>query len=200
MKPTVTVLLPVFNAQDRLQRTVAEVLEVLPELADRFEILIVDDGSSDDTMEVARQLAREYPQVAAVRHPLRLGLGEAVQTGLDNTDGDVVFVGDEQYGLEAEDLRRLWPLRTERDLVVARTEAAEPLDAPSLVERLLHRQTPRRQAVAGIHMIRRGELDGLRKEIQADGNQHRLDRKHAEERRQVLGPLYLRQKTSRRVK
>ena len=110
LKPSVSVLLPVFNAQHRLENQVAALLDVLAELTDRFDVLIVDDGSPDDTIDVARQLALVYPQVSAVRHPLRLGLAEAVQTGLDQTDGDILFVGDEHAGIDPADLRRLWPL------------------------------------------------------------------------------------------
>ena len=65
MKPSVTVLLPVYNAQHRLERQVAEILDVLPELTSRFELMIIDDGSTDDSFEVARHLALKYPQVGA---------------------------------------------------------------------------------------------------------------------------------------
>ena len=57
MKPSVTVLLPIHNAQHRLERQVAEILDVLPELTSRFELLIIDDGSTDDSFEVARHLS-----------------------------------------------------------------------------------------------------------------------------------------------
>ena len=124
MKPSVSVLLPVFNAQLRLENDVAALLELLAELADRFELLIVDDGSTDDTTDVARQLSLLYPQVRTVRHPLRLGLAEVVQTGLDATDGEILIVGDENRGIDPDDLQQLWPLRNQRGLVMARRPAA----------------------------------------------------------------------------
>ena len=108
LKPSVTVLLPVYNAQHRLERQVAEILDVLPELTSRFELMIIDDGSTDDSFDVARHLALKYPQVGALRHAARLGLSHAVQTGLEQTEGDLVLVGDEQHGMRADDLRRLW--------------------------------------------------------------------------------------------
>ena len=95
-------LLPVHNAEDRLAIGVARLLDVLPDLTGRFDLLIIDDGSTDDTPEVAHDLARRFPQVGVVRHPVRLGLGEAIQTGLDHTAGEVVLVGDEHRGIEGE--------------------------------------------------------------------------------------------------
>lgn len=106
-----SVLLPVYNAQHGLETGVAEILELLPELADRFELCILDDGSTDDTAEVARGLAARYPQISVIRHPVRLGLAEAIQTGLDHTQGEIIWIGDEDYSLEPDDLRTLWQLR-----------------------------------------------------------------------------------------
>ena len=52
-----SVLLPVYNAQGKLEADVTEILEVLSEAARRFELCILDDGSTDDTADVARLLA-----------------------------------------------------------------------------------------------------------------------------------------------
>ncbi len=108
---TLSVLLPVYNAHANLEGAVTDMLEVLGGLGGRFELCILDDGSTDETPEVAHELAARYPQIRVIRHPLRLGLSEAIQTGLDHTQGDVVFVGDEDYQLEPNDLRTLWQLR-----------------------------------------------------------------------------------------
>ena len=108
---TLSVLLPVYNANGNLEPGVTEILDVLSELSRRFELCILDDGSTDDTADTARELAARYPQIRVIRHPVRLGLSEAIQTGLDHTDGEVILVGDEDYCLEPDDLRTLWQLR-----------------------------------------------------------------------------------------
>jgi glycosyltransferase involved in cell wall biosynthesis len=175
LKPSASVLLPVFNAQHRLENDVAAILDVLAELTDRFDVLIVDDGSHDDTIEVARQLSIVYPQVSAVRHPLRLGLAEAVETALDQTDGDILFVGDEHSGIDPDDLRKLWPLRSERGLVMARPPADAVATAPWIAKLLAW--TPKRgQPSSGVQMIRRREFDELRRtEPPRSGQNRRID-------------------------
>ena len=114
---TLSVLLPVHNAHQKLEASVSEILEVLPELTDHFELCILDDGSTDDTADMAHELAARYPQIRVIHHASRLGLAETIQNGLDHTQGEVVFVGDEDYNLYPDDLRTLWKLRdTQRQL------------------------------------------------------------------------------------
>ena len=87
--------------------------EVLETLDGPAEVILVDDGSTDDTHEIAIELATRFPQVTTIRHPFQLGYAESVQTGLDNSDGEVVIVGDERHGLDVRDLRRLWRERND---------------------------------------------------------------------------------------
>jgi glycosyltransferase involved in cell wall biosynthesis len=89
---SLTVLLPVRDAQSTLAATVAEVLEMASDLSPCFELLIIDDGSSDATSEVARELSQSYPQVHTLRHDKPLGEEAAVRSGLAQSRGDVVVV------------------------------------------------------------------------------------------------------------
>jgi hypothetical protein len=87
-----TILLPVQDAQATLADTVAQVLEMAADMTDRFELVIIDDGSMDATGEVADELTRCYPQVRILRHGRRLGRDAAVRTGLKHCRGDLIFV------------------------------------------------------------------------------------------------------------
>jgi glycosyltransferase involved in cell wall biosynthesis len=94
VKRLLTVLLPVQNAQATLAGTVEEVLDATAALTDRFELLIIDDGSADATSEVAHELTRHYPQVRTIRHGKPMGRDAALRTGLAESQGEQVFVHD----------------------------------------------------------------------------------------------------------
>ena len=64
------------------------------DLSERFELLIIDDGSSDATNEVGQELSRHYPQVRMLRHDKPMGEEAALRSGLAQSRGDVVFVRD----------------------------------------------------------------------------------------------------------
>jgi glycosyltransferase involved in cell wall biosynthesis len=164
LKTPLRLLLPVYNAQHSLAGGVAGIMEMLPEWAERFELTIIDDGSNDDTAEATRELAARFPQVRVVRHPIRLGLVEAVQTGLDHAEADVILVGGNAYQLDPDDLRSLWRLRDREqepaggpDASQAREQSAQPAKLPKLKLPIasLGRQLP-------FQVIRRATFDAVR--------------------------------------
>ena len=94
MQRSLSVLLPVKDAQSTLTTSVHDILDVVADSIDRFELLIIDDGSSDATSEVAHELTRHYPQVRVVRHDRALGQEAAIRTGLTRSRGEVVVMRD----------------------------------------------------------------------------------------------------------
>lgn len=101
------------NAEATLAQQVNHLLDILPDITSKFEVLIVDDGSTDHTEESAHALAREYPQLKVVRHPRRQGIPAVVQTGMEKATGDVVFVQDEATPVSHSNLKRLWAMQTQ---------------------------------------------------------------------------------------
>jgi cellulose synthase/poly-beta-1,6-N-acetylglucosamine synthase-like glycosyltransferase len=107
------VLLPVHNHQAALVSQVIGVLDVVADLTSRFEILVIDDASSDDTFELAVDLSRVYPQVAVQRHGERRGTMLAVESGLRRSAAEFVVVHDPTGSqFDPTQLGRLWRLAT----------------------------------------------------------------------------------------
>ena len=128
MEPSLSVLLPVENAESTLASEVIEILEILPELTARFELVIIDDGSQDATIEVADELAARYPQVSVVLHTRPLGRPAAIRSGLDRSRGDVIFVRDEQCGLVLAEIHKLWDAAQQHEFVLGRADPRHWLD------------------------------------------------------------------------
>ncbi len=125
MNEILSVIMPVHKAQSQITEQVIELLEVLTDLTSAFEIVIVDDGSEDLTLEVIYELANEYPQVRFARHTRYRGYSAAVETGLAYSLGEIVFVHDHTTPLRAGMLRSLWELRDDTLLEMAEIEPLE---------------------------------------------------------------------------
>jgi glycosyltransferase involved in cell wall biosynthesis len=85
-----SVVVPAYNEEATLVAVIQRVLSI-PHLV---EVVIVDDGSSDRTGDIAEELASLFPKVKAVRRPVNGGKTEALKTGFAATTGDIVIVQD----------------------------------------------------------------------------------------------------------
>src|SRR6185295_1113568 len=82
-RPLVSIVLPAYEEASILRAHVVELLDYLKTLSARFrfEVIIVNDGSRDQTGAIATQLAAEFDGVRAFHHPRNFGLGQALKTG-----------------------------------------------------------------------------------------------------------------------
>jgi dolichol-phosphate mannosyltransferase len=96
VRHSLSVLLPVKNAQATLIDSVHEILDVVTDTKDPFEVIIIDDGSTDATGEVAHELTCHYPQVRMIRHPAPLGREAAIRTGLQRSQGQVIMLREHE--------------------------------------------------------------------------------------------------------
>jgi hypothetical protein len=103
-----TVVLPIHNGETRLGRCVGEILELASELTPNFSVLIVDDGSTDDTFSAAEELSARYPQVSVRRHRQRRGLGPTLEAVRRRVRSDVVIVHDGMSHIDPNQIRSLW--------------------------------------------------------------------------------------------
>lgn len=114
---TLSLIIPAYNEADGLAQAIAEAEAALTELQFTYEILVVDDGSSDATARVAAEASARRPCVHLLRHEQNRGYGAALRTGFAAAQGALVAFTDADCQFDLTDLGRLVPL-TERAAVV----------------------------------------------------------------------------------
>ena len=78
---SISVFFPCYNEEANVEATTRAALAALSQVSSDFEVIIVNDGSTDRTGEIADQLAQEHPRVRAVHNRPNLGYGGALQRG-----------------------------------------------------------------------------------------------------------------------
>lgn len=99
---SVSFFCPAYHDQDNLPKLIPKVDSLLKKITNKYEIIIVDDGSPDKTGEVADSLAKKYKNIRVIHHPKNLGYGAALKTGFENSKYDYIIYtdGDNQYDVD----------------------------------------------------------------------------------------------------
>lgn len=165
---SISCFFPAFNDGASVGQLVADALTVLPGLTADYEVIIVDDGSTDDTAEVLNRLVATNQHVRVVRHETNRGYGAALRSGFRNATKDLVFYtdGDGQY-----DVRQLSSLHAFLadgvDVIngykTSRSDAAHRRLLGGLYNRLarLLFDLPIRDVDCDFRLLRRQAVDGL---------------------------------------
>lgn len=107
LAPDITVVIPAYDEADRLERTVRDAVAYFRADGRPCELIVVDDGSRDDTSGLARRLGDELPEVRLIRLAANHGKGYAVRTGVVNARGRTVLFADADGATPWAELVRL---------------------------------------------------------------------------------------------
>ena len=102
-----SVVVPVYNERYLVRDLLARVLSVSDPCLRELEVLVIDDGSTDGTREILRQLAAGEPRLRYLEHTRNMGKGAAVRTGIAAATGDLVLFQDADLEYDPRDYPRL---------------------------------------------------------------------------------------------
>ncbi|GAB4544728.1 MAG: hypothetical protein Fur0020_13990 [Thermodesulfovibrionia bacterium] len=99
MTKTISIVFPVYNEENNIKGLVERSFIELNKMPYEYEILIVNNASTDNTKTIIEGLAQKHPQVRVIHHPSNLGYAMSTRTGFKNSKGDIIFVidGDGQH-------------------------------------------------------------------------------------------------------
>jgi glycosyltransferase involved in cell wall biosynthesis len=123
-----SVIFPAFNEEGNIRRTVETIVEVLPKVAITWEIIVVDDGSSDATASICDDVKARYPEVEVIRHGQNKGYGAALKSGIMASKYDLIFFSDSDGQFDLHDILQLICWSEDYDIVAGyRAKRQDPL-------------------------------------------------------------------------
>ncbi|HTR26512.1 MAG TPA: dolichyl-phosphate beta-glucosyltransferase [Terriglobales bacterium] len=105
---TYSIIIPAYNESGRLRPTLDKLLGHAEEKQWDVEILVVNDGSRDDTADIVREYARAYPQVVLVENPGNQGKGYSVRNGMLHALGDICLFTDADLSSPISEAQKLF--------------------------------------------------------------------------------------------
>lgn len=123
-----SLVLPAHNEEANIEAVVNRGLEVLPDVVSAFEIVVVNDGSRDNTGEIIDRMAANDDRVKAVHHAVNRGYGSALTSGFTASTGDLLMFMDADRQFDIADITALMPYVDSYDIVAGyRIERRDPV-------------------------------------------------------------------------
>lgn len=118
-----SIIIPVHNEESRLPRTLEQVYSFLSAQSYTAEVIVIDNGSQDNTLKIAREQAKDQPLLSAMHVPEK-GKGNAVKQGMLAARGEYRFMCDADFSMPASEINRFLPPALDNyDIAIASREA-----------------------------------------------------------------------------
>lgn len=138
-KIQLSIIIPCYNEEKRLTKKFAFQIDFLREHIKPFEVILINDGSTDKTEQIINNLSTKYPQVKAISYSKNRGKGYAVKLGVESAKGKIIGFTDADFAISLKDLPRvLTLLETDFDIVIGnrKTKVSKLSNSPDRIRRI----------------------------------------------------------------
>ncbi|HBR22201.1 MAG TPA: glycosyl transferase [Nitrospiraceae bacterium] len=119
MKDLLSVVIPAYNEELRISSTLERLCGYLRDNSWEFEVIVVDDGSSDSTVSIVENLSRKYGNIRLIQYSKNAGKGHAIRTGVLSSRGSLLLMCDADLSTPIEEIEKLTPfIRSGFDIAI----------------------------------------------------------------------------------
>lgn len=134
---SLSLVLPAYNESGNIEKTVTEAVSYLKQFKD-YEIVVVNDGSADDTAKIVEKLSSANPRIVLVSHRVNLGYGSALRTGFDRASLDYIMLMDSDGQFDIRDIGKMILHIGSYDVVIGFREKRADSFIRTLNQRMYH--------------------------------------------------------------
>lgn len=115
---SLSIFLPAYNEEKNISSTIYQVLEIAPKISEKFEILIINDGSKDSTSEIVENLSLKEKRIKLISHQTNLGYGAALKSGIYASQFDYITYMDSDGQFDFSEVNNLLNFIDGYDVVI----------------------------------------------------------------------------------
>lgn len=116
--PSLSVFFPAYNEDKNLQMLIEQTIDFIPTVAEKFELIVINDGSLDSSLAVTTRLQKKYPQLTIINHAKNLGYGAALRSGITAAKYEWTFFTDADLQFNIKQLAQFVPFTTKNDIII----------------------------------------------------------------------------------
>ncbi len=128
-----SIVIPCYNESGKITSTLTQVVNFLNSFNESYEVVVVDDGSTDDTVDKVKAYQKEHSKIRLIENPHK-GKGPTVWKGVMESKGNYIYVADADLSTPMEELKKLvtWVKDNDYDVAIASREGhgAQRIDEP----------------------------------------------------------------------
>jgi glycosyltransferase involved in cell wall biosynthesis len=115
---SLSIVLPVYNEGENIRHLVAGLIANIKNYINDFEIILVNDGSTDESVEIINSLAKQYPVLRIIANSRNKGYGFAIRGGIYNATKKWLLIMDADGQFEIDDLKAFWDKKLSYDFII----------------------------------------------------------------------------------
>ncbi len=116
--PSISVFFPAYNEEKNIGESIKKAIEVLSQITNNYEVIAVNDGSKDKTSEVVKELVNIDDHVRLIEHPINMGYGQGLKSGISASRYDYIFFTDADLQFDLSELKIFVKYIPEYDMVI----------------------------------------------------------------------------------
>ncbi|MEI6426033.1 MAG: glycosyltransferase [Candidatus Absconditabacteria bacterium] len=122
---SLSIVIPCYNEQNRLSYTIDQLIEAANKLRIIYQIVLVNDGSQDQTYKEMKRLASLYSQITIISYSVNQGKGYAVKMGIQSSQSEYYLIMDADLATDISELQPFWNVRKEADCIIGNRTAQD---------------------------------------------------------------------------
>ncbi|MBN2120947.1 MAG: glycosyltransferase family 2 protein [Candidatus Omnitrophica bacterium] len=118
MSESLSIVLPTYNEEENIREIVSDTVSCVARYTDGFEIILVDDGSTDRSRQIINQVRADNLKIKSISHSRRQGYGSAIRTGISLAKGKWVLIMDSDGQYRIDDFGDFWRSKDNYDFII----------------------------------------------------------------------------------